>query len=253
MGGMVDIARELAAELREHEGKSGVYVIAVAPESLWLAAEVARQLRVPFDLFPIRALRGALEQGPPVGLVGAGGVLVIDQAAVLAQGGLPSDLAESAQVAARALVAFEREIRDGAEPPDVRHRTIILLDDGRTSIQILRMTIVALRRCWVKATTLAIPTIAASELALVRSDADAVVSAVVPDGTASAAASGRPEPPSVAEIRQILRRARPPTSGHGDVQRDAAQRPGQRAARLEPERRLEAQPVNARRPATATG
>jgi predicted phosphoribosyltransferase len=209
-----EVARELVAALREHAGRHGVYVIVVAPGSLWLAAEVARQLRVPFDLFPVRTVHDAEdEQGPPVGLVGSGGVLVVDQATVAARGCSLAALAEAAQAAARALVGFEREIRGGAEPPDLRSSTIILLDDGRTPVQILRMAITALRQCWVKVTILARPTITRSDLDLVRTEADAIVSAVVRDEAARGDVPERPAEATVAEIRQILRGARPAEAG----------------------------------------
>lgn len=97
-----EAARELVAALREHEGRHGVYVIVVTPGSLWLAAEVAQQRRVPFDLFPVRAVHDTEdEQGPPVRLVGSGGVLVVDQATVAARGCSLAALAEASQAAAR--------------------------------------------------------------------------------------------------------------------------------------------------------
>jgi predicted phosphoribosyltransferase len=198
MVAQADIVRELAAELRAYRGRTDVYAIAIVPESLWLAAEVAQQLRVPFDVFPVRAVPGTSGQGPPVGIVASGGVLILDRAAVAEQGYSVASLAEAAQTAGRALVEFEQELRNGAEPPDLRASTIILLDDGRTPIQILRMAITALRRCWVRGTVLALPTISVSELRQVIAEVDLVVSAVVPDDTASVEATIRPAPASVA-------------------------------------------------------
>jgi putative phosphoribosyl transferase len=204
MVGVSGVARQLASELREHEGRRGVYVLAVAPESLRLAAEIASILRVPLDLFPVQAFQVSRDQASPVGIVGSGGVLVVDQSAVASQACSVSAIAHAAQAAARALAAFERELRDGADPPDLRASTVILVDDGRTDVQMLQMAIVALRRCWVKGTVLATPTIRASELELVRKEADMVVSAVVDDRSQPDGAEISIPPPSVAELRHLL-------------------------------------------------
>jgi putative phosphoribosyl transferase len=205
MGAPMDIAREFAAELRQYEGRTGVCVIAIVPGSLVLAADVARRLRVPFDLFPVRAVPGPEKPARPVGIVGSGGVLVVDQSAVAAQGCLVPTLAHAARISAQALADFERELRDGAEPPDLRASTVILVDDGRTRIDVLRMAIVALRQCWVRGTVLAIPTISAASLAAVRTEAEAVVSALVTDDAGTHRASTFREPTSISEIRRLLR------------------------------------------------
>jgi putative phosphoribosyl transferase len=200
-----DIARELAAELREYEGRKGVYVIAIAPGSLALAADVARRLRVPFDLFPVRAVPGTRDAGRPVGIVGSGGVLVVDQSAVTAQACSVATLAHAAQMSAQALAGFEQELRDGAEPPDLRANTVILVDDGRTRIDVLRMAIAALRQRWVRGTVLAVPAITAASLAAVRTEVEAVVSALVPDDAGTHRSSDFREPTSIFEIRRLLR------------------------------------------------
>ena len=140
-----------------------------------------------------------------MGIVGSGGVLVIDQAVVSAQGFAVATLAKSAQEAAQALADFERDLRDGGEPPDLRASTVILVDDGRTPIDLLRMAIVALRQCWVKGTVLAIPTITAASLAVVRTEAEAIVSTVVTGYDVMQRGSTFSDPSSISEIRQLLR------------------------------------------------
>src|SRR5215203_5643177 len=144
-----NVSRELATELRAYARRTDASVVAIVPETAPLAAEIAKTLHVTFDIFLVRALQATGRRMSPWGIVGSGGVLVLDPGEAKAQGVSHSAIATAAQSEALALAERERELLGGQMPIDVRAGTVIVVDDGSASIPLLRMAISALRQRWV--------------------------------------------------------------------------------------------------------
>jgi putative phosphoribosyl transferase len=173
----LETGRRLAAELRSRVDRTGVVVLALSTDAIPVAAEVAQRLEAPWDLFLARELVVAEPERVRIGAVASGGVLILDREAVEAHAIPPSKIVELAQSEARELARIEREQRIVQDPPDLRNSKAILVGDGRIDPPMLRMVVAALRRRWIARVILALPTVTASAYALLREDADAVVSA----------------------------------------------------------------------------
>ena len=151
----IDIARSLAVELRGYARRADVVVLARTPEVAPLAAEVARSLQAPHDLFLVWPLVTPAPECLQIGAVASGGVLVLDAAMVKAHAVPTATLARGAQARARELGQCEHQFRDARAPVDLRHRKVIVVDDGRTDLATWCLTIAALRRHWIASVVVA--------------------------------------------------------------------------------------------------
>jgi putative phosphoribosyl transferase len=124
-----EAGRDLARRLERYRGTDAV-VLGLARGGVPVAAEVARSLGLPLDVFVVRKL--GLPQQPElaVGAVASGGLAVVNnevaRAARLDDATLRRLIATEAEEVRRR----ERAYRDGRPPLEVEGRTVILVDDG---------------------------------------------------------------------------------------------------------------------------
>jgi predicted phosphoribosyltransferase len=111
-----------------------------------VAAEVARALGVPFDVFLVRKLGVPGHEELAFGAIAQGGVQVLNDA-LIADLDLPSSAIE--RVAARERAELERRdtlYRGGRPFPTLNDRTVILIDDGLATGATMEAAVTALRR-----------------------------------------------------------------------------------------------------------
>ena len=125
-----EAGRLLAEKLAAYANHPDVLVLALPRGGVPVAYEVARALGAPLDVFLVRKLGVPSYEELAMGAVATGGVRVLNDQVV---GGLhiPDYVIDA--VAAREqqeLARRERLYRGDRPPPDVRGRTVILVDDG---------------------------------------------------------------------------------------------------------------------------
>ena len=116
-----------------------------------------------------------------MGAIASGGVCVLNDDVVQALR-IPSHVIEA--VAARELRELERReraYRGDRPPPEVRGRTVILVDDGLATGSTMRAAVVALRRLEPARIIVAVPTAAPSTCEEFRHEADECVCDITPD------------------------------------------------------------------------
>src|SRR4051812_36529616 len=175
------VHQRLAHELRGYARRRDVVVLALRPGAVPLAAEVARSLQAPLDLFLVRPLVVTETQRLEIGAVASGGVLILNSDVIKARAIPPAPIARAAQAEARAVDRRERKHRGEHASPDLRHRMVVVMDDGRAGVAELRMTVAALRRRWVERVVLAAPTMAELACRQLLREADEVVAALTDD------------------------------------------------------------------------
>src|SRR5205823_7437619 len=106
----------------------------------------ARALHAPLDVFLVRKLGVPGYQELAMGAIATGGVVVLNDEAV--QGlGIPQNVIEAvAAKERRELRRREQLYRDDRPAPDVRGKTVILVDDGLATGSTMRAAVAALRR-----------------------------------------------------------------------------------------------------------
>jgi predicted phosphoribosyltransferase len=126
----IDAGRRLAGLLRRYAGRPDVVVLALPRGGVPVAFEVATALHVPLDVFVVRKLGLPSHPELAIGAIASGGVRLLDESAVRRFGVTDSQLAAVSMAEERELERRERLYRDKLPSPDLRGRTVILIDDG---------------------------------------------------------------------------------------------------------------------------
>src|SRR5215213_8176638 len=140
-----DAGRQLAAKLAEYADRPDVLVLALPRGGVPVGYEVARELGAPLDVFLVRKLGAPGYEELAMGAVATGGVRVLNDQVVRALG-IPDYVIDAvAEWEERELARRERLYRGERPPPEVRGRTVILVDDGLATGATMHAAVRALR------------------------------------------------------------------------------------------------------------
>jgi len=173
--------RLLAQRLADYRGRTDVIVLALPRGGVPVAAEVARELGAPLDVFLVRKLGVPAHPELAMGAIAEGGVRVLSDD-VIRELGIPERAIE--QVAARELIELERrerQYRGARETPDVRNRIVIIIDDGLATGATMEAAVLALRERHPARVIAAAPVGAPESTARLRNVADDVICLQTPD------------------------------------------------------------------------
>jgi len=176
-----DAGRLLAEKLAAYATRPDVLVLALPRGGVPVAYEVAHRLGAPLDVFVVRKLGVPGHEELAMGAVATGGVRVLNDQLV-EQLGIPDQMIDA--VAARErqeLARRERLYRGGRRPPDVRGRTVILVDDGLATGATMYAAIEALRKQNPGRIVVAVPTASPETCEEMKAKADHVICAITPD------------------------------------------------------------------------
>jgi predicted phosphoribosyltransferase len=176
-----EAGRVLADHLTRYANRPDVVVLALPRGGVPVAFEVARALGAPLDVFLVRKLGVPGHEELAMGALAMGGVRFLNQDVL---GHVPVSLeaiesvteAEAAELSRR-----DREYRDGRPPPDVRGKTVILVDDGLATGSSMRAAVAALRQMGPEKVVVAVPVAAAETCAEFSREVDEVVCARTPE------------------------------------------------------------------------
>jgi predicted phosphoribosyltransferase len=176
-----DAGRALARRLARYANRPNVLVLALPRGGVPVAYEVARALHAPLDVFLVRKLGVPGQEELAMGAIATGGVRVINEDVVnLLQ--IPDEVIDSvAEAQWRELERRERAYRDDRPLPDVRGRTVILIDDGLATGSSMRAAVAALRQQRPARIVVAVPVASASTCDDFRAEVDEVVCAQTPE------------------------------------------------------------------------
>jgi predicted phosphoribosyltransferase len=176
-----DAGRRLAQKIAGYSNRPDVLVLALPRGGVPVAYEVARALNAPLDVFVVRKLGVPGYEELAMGAVATGGVRVLNNEIVEGLG-IPASMIDA--VAARErqeLARRERLYRDGRPQPDVRGRTVILVDDGLATGATMHAVIEALRQQGPERIVVAVPTASPDTCEEMKRRADEVICAITPE------------------------------------------------------------------------
>jgi len=141
-----DAGRQLANQLTAYANRPDVLVLALPRGGVPVAYEVARALNAPLDVFLVRKLGLPGHEELAMGAIATGGVRVLNEDVVRALDIRDDLIASVAAQQQRELQRRERAYRGDRPAPNVRGRTVILVDDGLATGSSMRAAVAALRR-----------------------------------------------------------------------------------------------------------
>jgi len=171
-----DAGRRLARELRALALDKPM-IVALPRGGVPVAAEIARDLGVPIEPLIVRKI--GLPRQPELAMgaiVDGDEPIVVRNAAVIASAGVSE--AEFAAIRDQELTEIRRRrrlYRGDAPYPDLKHRTVIVVDDGIATGATMRAALQALKSRHAQRLVLAVPVAAPDALEKLRQDADDIV------------------------------------------------------------------------------
>jgi predicted phosphoribosyltransferase len=152
-----EAGRQLAEKLEKYSGRDDVIVLGLPRGGVPVAYEVAKRLHTPLDVFIVRKLGVPGFEELAAGAIASGGVRVLNQDVVRA---IPYAEEAIEAVTAKETTELERReqiYREGRLPPELRDRTVILVDDGLATGATMRAAVKALRERGTAKIVVAVP------------------------------------------------------------------------------------------------
>jgi putative phosphoribosyl transferase len=177
----VEAGQRLARELAEYVDRRDVLVLALPRGGVPVAYQVARALRAPLEVFVVRKLGLPTQPELAMGAIASGGVRVLDRDVMREFGVSEAELAAVTAAEARELVRRERRYRAGRPVPDVRGKTVILVDDGLATGATMYAAAAALRTQGPARLVVAVPVSSLETCDAFRDVVDDIVCAVTPE------------------------------------------------------------------------
>jgi predicted phosphoribosyltransferase len=175
-----EAGRLLAAKLENYAGRDGLIVLGLPRGGVPVAFEVAAKLHAPLDVFLVRKLGLPGHEELALGAVASGGLCVFNDSLVKSCGISRRVLDQIIAREQRELERRELAYRSG-KPPDLRGRTVILVDDGLATGATMRAAVRAARQQQPAQVIAAAPVAARETLDQFRAEADAAVCVYAPE------------------------------------------------------------------------
>jgi putative phosphoribosyl transferase len=171
----------LADKLASLAKRPDVLVLALPRGGVPVGFEVAKALHAPLDVFLVRKLGLPGQEELAMGAIASGGTRVLNDE-VINKLSIPEEVIDAVTVEEQQeLSRREHDYRAGRTPPDVRGRTIILVDDGLATGSTMRAAVAALRQQGPSRIVVAVPVGARETCAELQHEADEVVCAETPE------------------------------------------------------------------------
>ena len=212
-----DAGRQLAEELLSYGGRDDVIVLALPRGGVPVAFEVAQRLSIPLDVFVVRKLGVPGHEELAMGAIASGGVRVLNEDVLYVLPDAQSIVEMVTAIEREELKRRERNYRSDRPAPEVRGRTVILVDDGLATGATMRAAASALRQQGAAKIIVAVPVGAPSTCHEIRSVADEVVCLQTPGSFMGVGQYYEDfSQTSDEEVRELLA-ARPPGGPKADV------------------------------------
>ena len=206
----------LAAALGAYADRPDVLVLALPRGGVPVGFQVAEALHAPLDVFIVRKLGVPGQPEYAMGAIASGGVRVLNDE-LTRQLRIPQGAIEQvARAELRELQRREHLYRADRPAPDVRGRTVLIVDDGLATGSTMLAAVRALRKQQPARIVVAVPLAAHDTCQALRREADEVVCLETPDPFVAVglwyADFGQT---TDREVQELLVRARSDAAAHG--------------------------------------
>ena len=176
-----EAGRLLAQKLKAYAQQRDVLVLALPRGGVPVAFEVAQALHAPLDVFLVRKLGVPGHEELAMGAIASWGARVLNDDVVRELHISDNVIERVAARERRELERRDRSYRAGRPAPNVRGRTIILVDDGLATGSTMRAAIAALRQQRPVRIVVAVPVGSPETCAEFQDEADEAICALTPE------------------------------------------------------------------------
>ena len=176
-----EAGKELATKLSTYKDRDDVLVLALPRGGVPVAFEVAQALGAPLDVFLVRKLGVPGHEELAMGAIATGGVRVLNEE-VVDYLKIPDRVIDS--IAATELKELKRRevaYRGNRREPEVKGKTVILIDDGLATGSTIRAAAQALRQQQPARIVVAVPVSAPETCDEYRIGVDEIICAATPE------------------------------------------------------------------------
>lgn len=165
--------RQLADSLDKYRRSTDTVVIAITNGGVFVGVEIARELKLPFELLFIRRLIAPFGPQRAVCATNVAGTMVVDEELehVTRSAGMDHSIADGLQQ----LTERERFCRADRSPVDISAKQVIIVDNGIHTGATMQAAIRAMRKLDVRRVVAAIPVSDLNSRDAIESAADEVV------------------------------------------------------------------------------
>jgi len=170
-----DAGRQLARCLLDYRRDPRAIVLALPRGGVPVGYEIATALQVQLDVYTVRKLGVPGHEELAMGAVASDGEYVVDERTIELAGVTPAEFADT--LARELAEVRRREIayRGDRPEPELRDRTILLVDDGLATGASMQSAVMALRHCNPRLIVVAVPVASNEALLALERRADRVV------------------------------------------------------------------------------
>ncbi|WP_341915656.1 phosphoribosyltransferase [Polaromonas sp. YR568] len=174
-----EAGRVLADALAHYRGRPHLLVLALPRGGVPVAYEVARALKAPLDVFVVRKLGFPGHEEYAMGAIASGGVRVMNPMPGMHV--TPEEVAAAVAREQPELQRRERLYRGQGPAPELRGRTVIVVDDGLATGATMHAALLGIRQQQPARLVMAVPVGAADSCEALQGVADEVVCVATPE------------------------------------------------------------------------
>ena len=203
-----EAGRILARQLEKYKNRPDVLVLALPRGGVPVAYEVAKELNAPLGIFLVRKLGVPGHEEVALGAIATGGIRILNED-FIRRLGIPRRVVDAVTAREQQELARRERLYRGDQPaPDIKGRTVIIVDDGLATGSTMKAALAALRKQEPVKLVVAVPTAPPETCDSLRADADEVICAVTPDPFLAVGAWYRGfDQTTDDEVRDLLKRA----------------------------------------------
>jgi putative phosphoribosyl transferase len=176
-----EAGRLLSHKLLAYANQRNLIVLALPRGGVPVAFEVAKVLHAPLDVFLVRKLGVPGHEELAMGAIASGGVRVLNDIVIDAFDVSPQTIDMITAKEQEELERRERHYRGDGSMPDLRQRTVILIDDGLATGSTMRAAVAALRQQQPARIVVAVPTAARETCKHFEAEVDEIICAQTPE------------------------------------------------------------------------